>query len=136
MIALFIGRFQPFHLGHLDAIKQITEQNIIIGIGSSQYSKTEDNPYSFEERKQMIKQALEELNINYTVVAIPDIHNEENWVNHIEKIANKFDVIYTGNDVVKKLFAQKNYPVKLLKINIPISGTEIRKKMRENKKYE
>jgi len=57
MIALFIGRFQPFHSGHLDAIKQISEEEIIIGIGSSQYSKTEENPYSFEERKKMIKKS-------------------------------------------------------------------------------
>ena len=52
MTALFIGRFQPFHSGHVDAIKQISEKEIIIGIGSSQYSGTDDNPYSFEERKK------------------------------------------------------------------------------------
>ena len=56
--ALFIGRFQPFHQGHLDAIKQISEDEIIIGIGSSQYSKTDDNPYSFEERQKMIEKTL------------------------------------------------------------------------------
>jgi nicotinamide-nucleotide adenylyltransferase len=67
--ALFIGRFQPFHPGHLDAIKQISEPEIIIGIGSSQYSKTTDNPYSFAERKTMIEQNLQSLHKKFKIVA-------------------------------------------------------------------
>jgi nicotinamide-nucleotide adenylyltransferase len=37
---LLIGRFQPFHIGHLKAIEQATSENdeVIIGIGSAQYS--------------------------------------------------------------------------------------------------
>jgi nicotinamide-nucleotide adenylyltransferase len=50
--ALFIGRFQPLHLGHLDALKQISKEEIIIGIGSSQYSGTKENPYNFEQEKK------------------------------------------------------------------------------------
>jgi nicotinamide-nucleotide adenylyltransferase len=138
MIALFIGRFQPFHSGHLDAIKQIKENpsvssgqvEIIIGIGSSQYSKTKDNPYSFEERKKMIEKALNGLSINYKIVAVPDIHDAKNWVAHVKNIVGNFDVVYTGNNLVKRLFEEKKYKTKSLKINIPISGTELRKKMK------
>ncbi len=126
MIALFIGRFQPFHSGHLDAIKQISEEEIIIGIGSSQYSKTEENPYSFEERKKMIKKSLAGLNINYRIIAIPDIHDAKNWVAHVKKIVGKFDVVYTGNNFVKQLFEEKKYKVKPIKIKIKTSGSEIR----------
>ncbi|MEK7065274.1 MAG: nicotinamide-nucleotide adenylyltransferase [Patescibacteria group bacterium] len=133
MTALFIGRFQPFHSGHLDAIKQISEKEIIIGIGSSQYSGTDDNPYSFEERKKMIEQALTGLDINYKIVAVPDIHDAKNWVAHVEKIVGRFNIVYTGNDLVRRLFEEKKYKVKSIKININISGTELRKKM---KKYE
>ena len=133
MTALFIGRFQPFHSGHLDAIKQISEKEIIIGIGSSQYSGTDDNPYSFEERKEMIEQALTGLDLNYKIIAVPDIHNAKNWVAHVEKIVGRFNIVYTGNDLVRRLFEEKKYKVKSIKININISGTELRKKM---KKYE
>src|SRR3989339_862193 len=123
MIALFIGRFQPFHSGHLDAIKQISEEEIIVGIGSSQYSKTEENPYSFEERKKMIKKSLAGLNINYRIIAIPDIHDAKNWVAHVKKIVGKFDVVYTGNNFVKQLFEEKKYKVKPIKIKIKTSGS-------------
>jgi|GEM_PF-83841 len=127
MKALFIGRFQPFHAGHLDALKQISEPEVIIGIGSSQYSKTSDNPYSFEERKKMIIRALKNLKLKYKIIAIPDIHDEKKWVAHVEKIIGKFDVVYTGNAWVAKLFKKKNIRVKKIKIRINISGTEIRK---------
>ena len=133
MTALFIGRFQPFHSGHLDAIKQIPDDEIIIGVGSSQYSGTDDNPYSFEERKEMIEQALTGLDINYKIVAVPDIHDAKNWVAHVEKIVGRFNIVYTGNDLVRRLFEEKKYKVKSIKININISGTELRKNM---KKYE
>ncbi len=54
--ALFVGRFQPMHIGHLDAIEWILERyrKIIIVIGSSQESRTEENPFTFEERKEII----------------------------------------------------------------------------------
>ncbi len=130
MIALFIGRFQPFHSGHLDAIKQIEAYEVIIGVGSSQYSNTKDNPFSFEERKKMIEKALTGLDINYKIIAVPDIHDAKNWVAHVKNIVGKFDVVYTGNSVVEQLFKEKNYVVKKLKINIKISGTELRKKMK------
>ncbi|MFZ2190564.1 MAG: quinolinate synthase NadA [Candidatus Magasanikiibacteriota bacterium] len=131
--ALFIGRFQPFHQGHLDAIKQISsdlstssrQAKIIIGIGSSQYSGTKDNPYSFAERKAMIEKIIKN-KTKYKIVAIPDIHDETNWVKHVEKIVGKFDVVYTGNKVVAKLFRAKKHQVKNIKKNIDISATELR----------
>jgi quinolinate synthase len=126
MKALFIGRFQPFHAGHLDALKQISEKEIIIGIGSSQYSGTKDNPYDFEERKKMIVKNVKTLNKKLKIIAIPDIHNEKNWVNHVEKIVGKFDVVYTGNKLVTKLFKAKKYKVKTIKKNIDLSASEIR----------
>ncbi|MBU2542883.1 quinolinate synthase NadA [Patescibacteria group bacterium] len=132
--ALFIGRFQPFHLGHIDAIKQISESQIIIGIGSSQYSKTDDNPYGFEERKKMIEQSLANEKINYKIIAIPDIHDENNWVEHVKKTVGDFDIVYTGNDLIKRLFKEKNIIVKNIKINIPISGTKIRNDLKLIKK--
>lgn len=125
MIALFIGRFQPFHNGHLDAIKQIKADLIIIGVGSSQYSGTEDNPYSFLQRKKMIKKILGK-NKKYKIIAIPDIHDSNKWVEHTKKIVGKFNIVYTGNKLTKQLFKQKGYKVQDIKFNTNVSGTEIR----------
>jgi len=131
MIALFIGRFQPFHKGHLDAINQIEANKIIIAIGSSQYSDTEENPYTFSQRKQMVAEALENSNKEIEIVAVPDINDPPNWVKHVVKLVPHFDVIYTGNDFVKQLFTDKGYTVKTLKENLPISGTEMRREIKD-----
>ena len=60
--ALFIGRFQPFHKGHLEAVKMILKENdeIIIAVGSAQYSHKLENPFTAGERITMIRKALEE----------------------------------------------------------------------------
>ena len=75
----------------------------------------------------MIEKALDK-NKKYKIIAIPDIHDAKNWVAHVEKIVSDFDVIYTGNKLVKRLFKKGGYKVISLKININISGTELRKK--------
>jgi len=60
MNGLFIGRFQPFHLGHLDAIRfgLSKVENLWIGIGSSNKSNEKRNPFTADERKDMILSSL------------------------------------------------------------------------------
>ncbi len=115
MKALFIGRFQPFHTGHLLLLQRLmTEyEEIIIGIGSSQYHDTADNPFSETERYQMITRALEAAHIqNYRIASIPDIHNPPKWVDHVCSIVTDFDVIIANNPFTRKLFSEKGYVVK------------------------
>jgi nicotinamide-nucleotide adenylyltransferase len=134
MIALFIGRFQPFHNGHLHIIKDVSKkyEKIIIGIGSSQYSNTLENPFSADERKLMIKKSLDNSGvINYKIVLIPDIHNPPKWVDHVLSIFSDFDVVITNNSLTKRLFFEKGFNVKetkLYKKDI-YSGKIIRLKM-------
>ncbi|MFA6919341.1 MAG: nicotinamide-nucleotide adenylyltransferase [Patescibacteria group bacterium] len=128
---LFIGRFQPFHLGHLSVIKEIDARGdvdeIIIGIGSSQYSQTDENPYNYETRKKMIEMVLpKELAKKFSIFAIPDVHENNIWVDHVKNIVGSFDEVYTGNELVRSLFADKKYLVLPIKIKIKVSGTKIR----------
>lgn len=127
--ALFIGRFQPFHIGHENAISQIAQNpdvgKIIIGIGSSQYHHYFGNPFTFEERADFIKRSLE-LNIPFETLAIPDIHDFPKWVSHVENLCPKFQVVYCGNTIVKPLFEQRGYPVETLERTLDISGTQVR----------
>jgi nicotinamide-nucleotide adenylyltransferase len=141
MKALFIGRFQPFHLGHLSLLQQLSNQYemIIIGIGSSQYHNTADNPFSEDERIQMITQSLEAVGIHtYRIVTIPDIHNPPQWVNHVCSIVSDFDVIITNNPFTKKLFSEKGYLVKRTTYfdRKRYSGKEIRRRMIEDEPWD
>ncbi|MBN1861164.1 MAG: nicotinamide-nucleotide adenylyltransferase [Candidatus Thermoplasmatota archaeon] len=114
MKALFIGRFQPFHQGHLLLLQQLKTRYelIIIGIGSSQYRNTADNPFSAEERYQMITESLDAAGIkDYHLVFIPDIHDPPHWVDHVCSLVPDFDVVIANNPLTKKLFSQKGYAV-------------------------
>jgi nicotinamide-nucleotide adenylyltransferase len=134
MIALYIGRFQPFHKGHLKTIEIFCKKysTIIVGIGSSQYSYSYDNPFTSKERKDMIISSLENKNIiNYKVVEIPDIHNYSKWVSHVESIVTDFNFVITNSPIIKKLFFERGYKIEEVSMyNRKIfSGKEIRRKM-------
>ena len=140
--ALFIGRFQPFHNGHLSVVKSIDNDidEVIVGVGSSQYSDTQENPYTYEQRAKMIKKVLDkELKMPYQIIAVPDIHDEKNWVKHVEKNVPDFNVVYTGNEWVRGLFDKAGLKTRPVEEEIKISGTELRKMIREGdekwKKY-
>ncbi|MBL7055072.1 nicotinamide-nucleotide adenylyltransferase [Candidatus Woesearchaeota archaeon] len=139
--ALFIGRFQPFHKAHLQDIKNILKDcdKLIISIGSSQHSNTQDNPFSFEERIEMIEDALISENIgNYTIFPVPDVGNDSKWIEHLITLVPKFDIVYTGNDWTEKCF--KNYKekfmVKKIKLIPGINSTTIRDKMIKNENWQ
>ena len=134
MNALFIGRFQPFHKGHLIVLQRLSTQydGIIIGIGSSQYHDTIDNPFSCEERKQMIIQSLDAAGIRiYKVVPIPDINDPPRWVDHVCSLVSDFDVVITNNPFTRKLFSEKGYVVKgtVYFNRKQYSGKEIRRRI-------
>ncbi len=136
---LYVGRFQPFHLGHLEAIKKILEEveELVIVIGSAQYSHNPENPFTAGERLFMIRAALEEAKVDYGrlwVVPVPDVHLHMMWVSAVEGYTPKFHLVYTNEALTKRLFMESGYKVK----GIPFfdrqfySSTVVRQKMRED----
>ncbi|TRO53847.1 hypothetical protein E2P63_01960 [Candidatus Bathyarchaeota archaeon] len=86
---LYVGRFQPFHLGHLEAIKDVLKEaeELVIVIGSAQYSHNINNPFTAGERLVMIRRTLLEADIDYSrlwVVPVPDVHLHMLWVSALE----------------------------------------------------
>ena len=135
-IALILGRFQPFHLGHLELIRAVKNgyEKMIIAVGSAQEKGTSENPFDKDVRKDMIKLGLESAGIfEYDIVCIDDINDDDRYVAHIESIVPKFDVIYSGNDLVLKLFKEAGYLTERFDyINREEwNGTSIRKMMLE-----
>jgi nicotinamide-nucleotide adenylyltransferase len=141
--ALLIGRYQPFHNGHLEVVKEILNECelLIIAVGSAQYSHTRENPFSGGERLGMISAALAGADIplhRYMIVPIPDINNNSLWVAHLKTYCPPFDVAYTRNPLSKRLFEESNVRVKEQPLydRVKYSGTAIREKMIEDGNWE
>jgi nicotinamide-nucleotide adenylyltransferase len=131
---LYTGRFQPFHLGHLSAIRQALSavDFLYIGIGSSQYSHEKHHPFTIYERVEMIQKALDEKKIprdHYKIIPVPDINDNPAWPDYVQKLVPKFDIVFVGDDgLVKELFEKyTKTPVKILDHEINICATDIRK---------
>ena len=113
-VALFLGRFQPFHHGHIYMLNKILKlyKKIKIGVGSSQFSKTKINPFTYEERVNFITSALNKRGITserFSIYPIPDIFNASKWVNHVISIVGNFDTIFSNSDWVRQLFQNEGY---------------------------
>jgi nicotinamide-nucleotide adenylyltransferase len=110
MRGLMMGRFQPFHLGHLDLTKQILKEcdEIIIAITSSQFNYLEKDPFTAGERIEMIHNSLKESDVDLSrcfIVAIENQFNIATWASYLKTTLPHFDKVYSGNDYVKMLLA-------------------------------
>jgi len=140
---LFVGRFQPFHLGHLNAIKDVLKEieELVIVIGSAQYSHRLNDPFTAGERLIMVRNALEEAKIDYSrvwVVPVPDVHLHMMWVSALEGYTPSFDVVYSNEPLTRRLFIEAGYKVKTIRFHERklYSSTKIRERMLEGKSWE
>lgn len=140
---LYVGRFQPFHMGHLSVIKGILKEidELVIVIGSAQYSHNVNNPFTAGERLVMVREALKEAKIDCSrvwIVPVPDVHLHMMWVSAVEGYAPRFDVVYSNEPLTRRLFMEAGYKVKAIRFyeRKRYSSTEIRKRMLEDKNWE
>src|SRR5512137_1813375 len=133
MRGLYIGRFQPYHLGHQAVIHKIAldVDEIVIVVGSAQSSHTPKNPFTAGERLAMIYSALEELRDRCYVIPLHDIDRNDVWVSHVKSMTPSFDLVYSNNPLVVELFAEAGMEVKKPPMyeRALYSGTAIRRLM-------
>jgi len=140
MNGLLIGRFQPFHLGHLDAVLfgLSRTENLFIGIGSSNKSNESRNPFSAKERREMIISSIEpSMAEQIKIFDIPDVGDHEKWAFEIDKIVPKYDVVFTNDEFTQTLFEKREMNVVpvVLKDREKFSGTNIRNLITEDKNW-
>ena len=140
--ALFVGRFQPFHLGHLEAVKDILRkaEELVIAIGSAQYGYKSRNPFTGGERLTMIRLALNEAKVNparYLIVPVPDIHRPLVWVTWVVSLVGHFDVVFSNEPVTTRVFKERRYKVKPIPPYHPelYSSSEIRRRMQADENW-
>lgn len=142
---LMLGRFQPFHKGHLALTKQILSEcdELLIIIGSAQFNFIDKDPFSAGERVLMIHEALKEAGVDLSRCYIIPVANDENnarWLAYLRSMVPPFDVLYSGNDFVKYLARSQDSSIVIedpvfAEIN-KYNGTYIRHLMQEGMAWE
>jgi nicotinamide-nucleotide adenylyltransferase len=114
---------------------------VIVAIGSAQYSHNVNNPFTAGERLVMIREALRDEKMDLSrvwLVPVPDVHLHMMWVSALEGYTPRFTVVYSNEPLTRRLFVEAGYEVK----DIPLydrkvySSTEIRKRMVKGEDWE
>lgn len=144
------GRFQPFHIGHLDYLikaLEVTENSLIVGI-TNPYPElilkepsddhrhlVQANPFSFFQRYSMIRESilkeasLEKYFTKISIIPFP-IHHVDLWKYFIPMNTVQVMSVFEEWDIEKKKrFEQYGFKTHLLECQRLISGTLVRKKI-------
>jgi len=133
---ILVGRFQPFHVGHLKAVKfAMSKVDMLwIIIGSAQKSHEPRNPFTAGERLVMIKMTLDAEKINpkkWLVVPVNDVNDHSRWTDQIDLLIPRYDVVFTNDPFSTMLF--KKHKKKVVKVPMLkrkfLSATEVRKRI-------
>src|SRR3989441_1668341 len=116
-VGLLVGRFQPFHYGHLAAVKYALKRvdYLYIVVGSAQRSHERDNPFTAGERIAMIKGALDNDSVDgarWMAIPISDADSHSVWVSTVKSMVPRFDVAFTNDSLTFRLFEEEGLDVK------------------------
>lgn len=115
MLTVYIGRFQPIHFGHVETIKSALtrSERVLIIVGSSENEISFRNPFTFDERVDLIKGTIRELipqdrHNDILIEGVADVNNDVKWKDSIVEIIRKHEsnpsnVELTGADVRRRV---------------------------------
>jgi len=114
---------------------------LVLVVGSAQYSHDVDNPFTAGERLVMIREALLDEKVDLRrvwLVPVPDVHLHMMWVAALTGYTPRFVAVYSNEPLTRRLFTEAGYKVS----NIPLydrkiySSTEIRQRMVKDEAWE
>ena len=143
---LYIGRFQPIHIGHESIIRRMLLEcdHVIIAIGSAQESGTQRNPFTAEQRMDLICNVFyrEIIHSRMSIIPINDRENPSNdasWGDYVfEQLAKHTalvpDVVYEGEENERSTWYD-NLGVEVVRVPrslIKVSATELREALEDS----
>jgi len=98
---VFIGRFQPFHLGHKSVIDHALKiaQNVIVLVGSANCPRSTRNPWTWSERAKMISENYDSVtNSRLWITPLNDIeYNDEQWIANVNYAVKSLMITHGGD---------------------------------------
>lgn len=142
-VALAVMRLQPMHEGHkilIDAMFAACDE-VIIGIGSTQESGTERNPYGYEARKMMVEKAYPD-RPGLHILPLVDIgaKSKQEWVDYVlgELAGQNLPVpthYFSGSENDADWYTETGWEIVIIDretVGKGISATKIREAMKKN----
>lgn len=135
---LYVGRFQPLHMGHWNVINSMlrTCETVVIAIGSAQECGTERNPFSYGLRASLIYKSFGWAVPNLMIIPVVDRENPSNdpsWGDYLFDTVRKYtgltpDIIYEGAEPDRaNWYDNYDIPVEVISREfIRISSTDVR----------
>lgn len=102
-LAIFIGRFQPVHDGHLNVVRHAcnTSDKLLILVGSSHAARDMRNPWSYGQRVAMLKRAIKDAGVSLDKVHFEPLHDhlyqDNAWTQQVQRYARH----YAGEEKVQ-----------------------------------
>ena len=128
-------------MGHLEALQFALSKvdKLWVGLGSSNKPVEKNNPFTAEQRKEMILSSIDDsMKEKISIYFIPDLDNHMRWIEKIDTIVPKFNIIFSNDELTKHLYSKRNIQV----ISIPflkrdsLSGTNIRDLIISDQKWD
>jgi bifunctional NMN adenylyltransferase/nudix hydrolase len=88
---VFIGRFQPLHQGHIHVINEAKKlaKTVLVLVGSANSAPSPKNPFTYEERRWWILDAVDQADAWVSVKPLPDSsYNDTAWIANVQQIVN------------------------------------------------
>lgn len=153
-LIVFIGRFQPVHIGHLEVIQTaLTKaERVLVLIGSSNQPRTSKNPWTYLERSDMLLESLAEIDPQlvhrvHTAALRDQSYNDQKWAASVQGHVDTF--VSACGDNIKDLKVglighskdSSSYYLKMFPqwtliehaMNEDVSATDLRRLMYEDK---
>lgn len=86
-LAVFIGRFEPFHIAHKSVVDEALKKSnkVAIIIGSANAPRSHRNPFTYAERERMIRDSFPEDGHRIITVPLEDtLYNDEKWIKDVQ----------------------------------------------------
>jgi len=135
--AVFLWRFQPFHIGHMSIVEKIFQQDferLLLIIGSADKSGTDENPWNVQEREEIIRASIPlEIQEKIDIASLADVPDDDLWCENLLQIFHNCRLqiadcrLFTGNHWVQDICERHGIQTDWIdSYEIDVSGTKIR----------
>lgn len=138
-LAVFIGRMQPLHHGHVRNIQKALQiaDHVLVIVGSANQPRTPKNPFTADERAEMVYSIFGNTDDRVQVAGVEDYYPDTLWLKNVQTVVHKhiikngidtFDakVAILGHDKDHTSFYLKMFPTwDFVEIGHRVRGVEV-----------